>query len=222
VRNGLLYLSGLVALIALVGAAVTSAWNYNGSLTNDRKAKLTGTVDLWMVGAKSEGPVTLLNRGERNIFVTSIVFECRFQKWARPVNKLLTSGEIANIEFVRLPKESHDYRCITTLDNDLGIEASFVGDIITGKQLMKNQQYLWFTKDHPELTGHFDLLRTHAVIAGQATLHFRPYGTFEETSITMPCTVLIIQRANADGQYPPLNEPALLPTHAPSVSQEVP
>jgi hypothetical protein len=144
------------------------------------------------VAATSDGSATLSNTGGRDLFVAGIVFECDQMKDFIPINTIVKGGAIEAVE-KGTEHKLRDWRCIS------GIGAK---EVQNGKATIKNQEYLFLTEGHPQLSAHFDLEATHAVLKGTAKVIFRPVGQSQDSSLSIPCKVLIVQRANKDGDFP--------------------
>jgi len=183
--NAVFYLGGLVA----VAGAVVSIWLFAANQWHAFEASSYGTVDLELIEARNED-VSLRNKGERDIFVSGIILECPQQKDYFPINQIIRAGALESFQnkFAIL----REWRCI------IGDDAKPVKDRTA---TVKNQAYRWFSVGHPQLSAHFNLEKTHAILDGTARLIYRPFGSSEPLEEEFDCKVLIVQVADKNGEF---------------------
>ena len=183
----LLYLGGITAFAALVGSAAL----YGLEKWNAYEATSHGTIGLTVIDAKSEGNVTFLNTGNRDIFVSCILFESSHQKYSRPINLTVPGGRLETVDHVPPLFKDRTWRCIV---------GDVAKEIIERRSFVKDQAYHWYSLGHPELANHFNIDR-HAVIDGRAKVIYRPAGYYRQVELVFDCKVFIVQRSDKDGEF---------------------
>jgi hypothetical protein len=191
--NILPYLGGLVALLAIVGSSgayIMSSWQ-------NLQAISYGSPKLIVLAAASKGGAALHNSGSRDIFVSGIVFDSALWRDSLPINRVLHPGELVHVEYKEPAYEQRQSRCLS-----FGEVGWYLKDIKEGSAEVRNQEFHFYTVDHPGLRAHFNLDGTHAVINGTGKVLYIPVGSDKYVEQDISCKVLIMQRADAQGEFP--------------------
>lgn len=188
--NSLPYLTGMAAVLTVLASVVLFSFEQWHEFISSH----FGAAQIKLVAADSNSEVSILNTGDRPLFVSYVVFETPGSKWKAffPINEVIAPGRLLT------KNAAENFSSYLPKSRPVRSSKAYLWKQNIWKPPVRN---IWFTQDHPVLQGLTNGDSTLVTGPGSASIIFYPTNDYTQRSVKTDCTTMLVEIPDSSGAY---------------------